>query len=106
MHVDVKLFATFEKGRFERATLECAPGTALAEGGPATAEGAPLRWRARREPAGRVGVSLAGVARAGLALGLLPGRYRRNRETVSTADQLRLFRSRAAVIGCGGLGGY
>ncbi|HEX9291134.1 MAG TPA: MoaD/ThiS family protein [Anaeromyxobacteraceae bacterium] len=29
MHVNVKLFATFQKGRFERSTLECEPGTAL-----------------------------------------------------------------------------
>jgi sulfur-carrier protein len=29
VHVNVKLFATFQKGRFERATLECEPGTVL-----------------------------------------------------------------------------
>jgi len=33
-------------------------------------------------------------------------RYQRNRQTVSTAGQLQLFRSRVAVVGCGGLGGY
>jgi molybdopterin/thiamine biosynthesis adenylyltransferase len=39
-------------------------------------------------------------------LGLLPTRYQRNRQTISTSQQLTLFRSRVAVIGCGGLGGY
>lgn len=32
--------------------------------------------------------------------------YRRNPETIPIAQQHTLFRSRAAVIGCGGLGGY
>jgi sulfur-carrier protein len=30
VQLNVKLFATFQKGRFERATLEYAPGTPLA----------------------------------------------------------------------------
>jgi len=37
---------------------------------------------------------------------ILPARYQRNRNTLSVSDQLRLFRSSVAVIGCGGLGGY
>jgi len=41
-----------------------------------------------------------------LKLGLLPERYRKNAQTITQEDQLRLFRSHAAVIGCGGLGGY
>jgi molybdopterin/thiamine biosynthesis adenylyltransferase len=41
-----------------------------------------------------------------LAAGFLPARYRRNRQTISTAAQLRLQRSTVAVVGCGGLGGY
>ena len=36
----------------------------------------------------------------------MPGRYQRNKSIISPADQLRLFRSSVAVIGCGGLGGY
>jgi len=36
----------------------------------------------------------------------LPARYQRNRRTISTPQQLGLFRSRVTVIGCGGLGGY
>jgi molybdopterin/thiamine biosynthesis adenylyltransferase len=41
-----------------------------------------------------------------LTLNILPARYQRNRNTISTAQQLKLFRSTVAVIGCGGLGGY
>jgi molybdopterin/thiamine biosynthesis adenylyltransferase len=54
----------------------------------------------------RFACSYAQVEDAVLTLGLLPARYQRNRTTLSTADQLTLFRSRVAVIGCGGLGGY
>ncbi len=70
------------------------------------AEGDLLPWRAQCEAAERFGASLGEVEDAALAAGLLPGRYRRNRETVSLAEQLRLFRSRVVVVGCGGLGGY
>jgi molybdopterin/thiamine biosynthesis adenylyltransferase len=37
---------------------------------------------------------------------ILPARYQRNRKTLSVNDQLNLFRSSVAVIGCGGLGCY
>jgi molybdopterin/thiamine biosynthesis adenylyltransferase len=70
------------------------------------AEGDLLPWSAQREASERFGRSLADIEAAALGWELLPGRYRRNRETVSVVDQLRLFRSRVAVIGCGGLGGY
>jgi molybdopterin/thiamine biosynthesis adenylyltransferase len=70
------------------------------------AEGDLLPWKAQCEAADRFGTSLAEIEGAALEAGLLPGRYRRNRETISLPDQLRLFRSRVAVIGCGGLGGY
>lgn len=33
-------------------------------------------------------------------------RYQRNQRSISTDDQERLARAKAAVIGCGGLGGY
>src|SRR5512145_2203557 len=72
----------------------------------ARAEGDLLPWAAQCEAAKWFGQSLGEVEAAALGFGLLPGRYRRNRETVSTEDQLRLCRSRVAVIGCGGLGGY
>ena len=70
------------------------------------AEGDLLPWVAQREAAERFGLGLAEVEQHALEAALLPGRYRRNRETVSSADQLTLFRSRVAVVGCGGLGGY
>lgn len=41
-----------------------------------------------------------------LRLGLTPERYRRNRSTIAPEQQLRLFMSHAAVVGCGGLGGH
>ncbi|HXE94784.1 MAG TPA: ThiF family adenylyltransferase [Dongiaceae bacterium] len=63
-------------------------------------------WRAQVEAGKRFGVALARVEDAILALGLLPARYQRNRQAISVGQQLTLFRSRVAVIGCGGLGGY
>ncbi|HMB14718.1 MAG TPA: HesA/MoeB/ThiF family protein [Pelovirga sp.] len=38
--------------------------------------------------------------------GFLPARYQRNRQMITTEQQLKLLRSQVAVIGCGGLGGY
>lgn len=54
----------------------------------------------------RFGLADADVEDAILSLGLLPERYLRNTRTISRAEQLRLFRSHVAVVGCGGLGGY
>jgi len=65
-----------------------------------------LPWKAQLEASRRFGVSMAAVELAALEAGVLPARYQRNRTTLSIDDQLRLFRSRVAVIGCGGLGGY
>jgi molybdopterin/thiamine biosynthesis adenylyltransferase len=70
------------------------------------AEGDLLPWAVQCEAARAFGLGLGEVEAAALGAGLLPARYRRNRETFSTADQLRLRESRVAVIGCGGLGGY
>ena len=50
--------------------------------------------------------SLAEVEGVALSLGLMPARYQRNQQIITVQDQLKLFRSRVAVIGCGGLGGY
>lgn len=72
----------------------------------ARAEGDLLPWGAQLEASERFGVALAEVERVTLECALLPARYRRNRETVSTAEQHRLFQSRVAIVGCGGLGGY
>lgn len=65
-----------------------------------------LPWVAQLEAADRFGLSIGQVEEAALAAGFLPARYQRNRQTISTSQQLELFRSTVAVIGCGGLGGY
>ena len=70
------------------------------------ADGDLLPWSAHCEAARRFGVTIAEIEGKALEGGLLPMRYRRNRATLSVRDQLTLFRSRVAVIGCGGLGGY
>jgi len=70
------------------------------------AEGDLVTWRCQVEMTQRFTLTLAEAEGAILELGLLPARYQRNREMLTTGQQLRLFRSRVAVIGCGGLGGY
>ncbi len=70
------------------------------------AEGDLLPLKAQFDASQRFGVSVAGVEASALACGLLPARYRRNRETLSIENQLQLFRSRVVMVGCGGLGGY
>jgi len=70
------------------------------------ADGDLLSWGVQCAAAERFGLSVAAVEEEALSLGLLPARYRRNRETISVRQQLTLFRSRVAVVGCGGLGGY
>ncbi len=52
-----------------------------------------------------LGADLADIYQAALAQDILPERYLRNRTSISMAEQLRLARSRVAVIGAGGLGG-
>ncbi len=70
------------------------------------ADGDLVSWASQVEAAERFGLTLAATEAAILEAGLLPARYQRNRQTISTAGQLELLRSRVAVIGCGGLGGY
>jgi molybdopterin/thiamine biosynthesis adenylyltransferase len=70
------------------------------------AEGDLLPWSCQLEAAERYGVTCGQVEETTLELGLLPARYQRNRQAISLSCQLRLFRSRVTVIGCGGLGGY
>lgn len=72
----------------------------------ARADGELLSWEGQLSAMEKFGCSCAVVEEAALSSGLLPARYQRNRQTITTADQLRLFRSRVAVVGCGGLGGY
>ncbi len=65
-----------------------------------------LSWKWQVDAAKQFRTHLARVEEAALAMGILPARYQRNRQAISVKDQLKLFRSRVAVIGCGGLGGY
>jgi len=69
-------------------------------------EGDLLPWAVQRAVAEKCGVSIADVELVALEGGLLPARYQRNRSMISVKDQLRLFSTTVAVIGCGGLGGY
>lgn len=70
------------------------------------AQGDLLPCVAQMAAAERFNLSLHDVEEAALEMGLLPARYQRNRHCISTLQQYTLFRSRAVVIGCGGLGGY
>ncbi len=70
------------------------------------AEGDLVPWRRQKEAAVIFGLSMGKVEEAALEAGLLPARYQRNRNMISTEQQLTLFRSHVAVIGCGGLGGF
>lgn len=72
----------------------------------AAREGELIPWASQVKASKQFGVSLAQVEEAALAVGILPARYQRNRRTISIENQLLLFRSRVAVLGCGGLGGY
>jgi molybdopterin/thiamine biosynthesis adenylyltransferase len=58
----------------------------------------------QREAARSFGMSFPRVEEAILEQGLLPARYARNRESLTREQQLALFRSSVAVVGCGGLG--
>ena len=65
-----------------------------------------LPWPAQVAAAEQFGVPVSVVEEMALALELLPARYQRNRQAIAVRQQLTLFRSCVAVIGCGGLGGY
>ena len=59
-----------------------------------------------RKIAASAGLDPASAERAALDVGIVPERYRRNGATISVEQQIHLLDSTAAVIGCGGLGGY
>ena len=65
-----------------------------------------LPWTAQNAAAEKFNCSLAEVEELALLNNMFPARYQRNRNMISIAEQLLLFQSRIAVIGCGGLGGY
>jgi len=50
--------------------------------------------------------AMLNVELAALELGIIPERYLRNSTTYSFAEQIRLLKSRVAMVGLGGLGGH
>jgi molybdopterin/thiamine biosynthesis adenylyltransferase len=65
-----------------------------------------LAWSDQVKLMEETGFTLREVEEKALAEGILPIRYQRNVHAISLDEQYRLFKSRVAVIGCGGLGGY
>jgi molybdopterin/thiamine biosynthesis adenylyltransferase len=72
----------------------------------ANVQGDLLPWKAHAQAMQEFSLSCGEVEEAALTLNILPARYQRNRKTIITPHQLKLFQSKVAVIGCGGLGGY
>jgi molybdopterin/thiamine biosynthesis adenylyltransferase len=70
------------------------------------AQGDLLPWNIHMQAIKEFGLTCRDIDEAALALDILPARYQRNRKTITTALQRKLFQSKVAVIGCGGLGGY
>ncbi|WP_026840089.1 HesA/MoeB/ThiF family protein [Citrifermentans bremense] len=69
-------------------------------------QGGMLSWSAQSQAVVQFGLRCHEVEALALENGIFPARYQRNRNMISIEEQLKLFRSRVAVIGCGGLGGY
>src|SRR5665647_1024051 len=65
-----------------------------------------LSWSDQVKLVEETGLTLRAVEDKALVQGILPVRYQRNVHAISIEEQYRLFKSRVAVIGCGGLGGY
>ena len=65
-----------------------------------------LSYRALRRAAAEAGVSSAEGEIYCLARGFVPSRYLQSMGTLGPEGQIALLQSSAAVIGCGGLGGY
>ena len=59
-----------------------------------------------RRAASDHGVRLRDVEIEALRNGICPSRYQRNIGTIGIDGQIKLLSSRAAVVGCGGLGGW
>ncbi|HPC75630.1 MAG: HesA/MoeB/ThiF family protein [Thermovirgaceae bacterium] len=63
-------------------------------------------WRVCREAAREAGIPARKAELWACENGICPSRYERSLGTLGLAGQARLLASRAAVIGCGGLGGW
>lgn len=77
-----------------------------AQNGPGSGSFWAVSLEGTRVLADRLGVSLRDAMQTCLEHGIWPLRFARNRGVFSAADQRKLLASHAAVIGCGGLGGY
>ena len=65
-----------------------------------------IPWQQQQAAAEKFQLTVSEMETVILQAGLLPARYQRNQQMISTAQQLQLFQSKVAVVGCGGLGGY
>ena len=65
-----------------------------------------MPYSAQAEAADRYDLPLSAIEELSLTSGILPVRYKKNQKIFSIRQQLTLFKSTVAVIGCGGLGGY
>ncbi len=65
-----------------------------------------LSWSDQKELATKTGLSIRQIEEKALSLQILPTRYQRNLNAISVDEQYKLFKSKVAVVGCGGLGGY
>lgn len=73
-----------------------------------TPDGAPLKTLTAeriRELAARLNLGERDIDIAALGGGIVPLRYVRNQKTYTCADQIRLLKASAAIVGLGGLGG-
>lgn len=64
-----------------------------------------LSWQAQNELVAGTGRSPRDIQVSALENGIVPEIYIRNQKSLSNSDQIRLLRTRVAVIGLGGLGG-
>ncbi len=65
-----------------------------------------LAWCWQVVAAERFQLTLAQIEKRVLEAGIMPKRYQRNQTTITVQDQLALFKSHVAIVGCGGLGCY
>lgn len=70
------------------------------------AEGDLVSWPNQLKLMDLFGVTCSEADELIMQSGFLPARYQRNRHMISITQQLQLLKSRVAVVGCGGLGGY
>ncbi len=65
-----------------------------------------LSWSDQVTAAKLFNTTVHQVEETALKADILPARYERNQQLISTADQYRIFRSHITIVGLGGLGGF